>query len=307
LTGTRLRVAARGSAKIFALLVVLGSCAESQVSPAANSQTPESYRVSVDVNLVVLNAAVRDRQGRFVSDLRQQDFEVYEDGVLQNIQFFQHEDVAVTVGLVVDHSSSMRPRLAHVITAAQSFVKFSNPEDQMFVVNFNERVSMGLPEAIRFSNEAKELGGAIYGFPVTGDKKVLLVISDGGDNASAHSLAQVTDLAGRSTAIIYTIGIFDLDDADRNPAVLSRLAQATGGEAFFPSQLSEVAAICERIARDIRNQYTIGYVPANAARNSAYRTIRVAAHRASGRLFVRTRAGYIAAGNSPESKKANPK
>lgn len=131
------------------------------------------------------------------------------------------------------------------------------------------------------------------------DKKVLLVISDGGDNASVHSLAQVTDLAGRSSAIIYTIGLFDLDDPDRNPAVLHRLAQATGGEAFLPNQLDEVVGICERIAREIRNQYTIGYVPTTAARSGAYRTIRVAA-RATGRgkLFVRTRTGYITAGES---------
>jgi len=327
MTGTRLRVAARDIVKVFALLVLLMTCAESQVPSAPSSQASESYRVSVDANFVVLNATVRDRQGRFVSDLLQQDFEVYEDGVLQSIRLFQHEDIAVTVGLVVDHSGSMYPRLAQVITAARSFVQFSNPEDEMFVVNFNEKVSMGLPGATKFSNDSTTLGAAIFGFPVTGetalydaivkalerlqegrhDKKALLVISDGGDNASVHNLAQVTDLAARSTALIYTIGIFDLDDADRNPAVLNRLAQATGGEAFFPSQLSEVVAICERIARDIRNQYTIGYVPANAARKGAYRTIRVAAHRAGGGLVVRTRAGYIAEGESPTGKKETPK
>jgi VWFA-related protein len=331
MTGTPLRVAARDIVKAFAFLVLLGTDAVSQVSPAPNNPASESYRVSVDVNLLVLNATVRDRQGRFVSDLRQQDFEVYEDSVLQTIQLFQHEDVPVTVGLVVDHSGSMHPRLAQVITAAQSFVKFSNPEDQMFVVNFNERVSMGLPDAMRFSNDSTELGAAILRFPVTGetalydaivkalgrlqegrhDKKVLIVISDGGDNASVHNLAQVTDLAGRSTAIIYTVGLFTPEDPDRNPAVLNRLAEATGGEAFFPHELSEVVAICERIARDIRNQYTIGYVPANTARTSAYRTIRVAAHRVGGRLFVRTRAGYIPEGESsagkPAAKKVTPK
>jgi Ca-activated chloride channel family protein len=319
MTGTPVRVAA--------FLVLLGTDAVSQVSPAPNNQSPESYRVSVDVNLLVLNATVRDRQGRFVSDLRQQDFEVYEDGVLQNIQLFRYEDVPVTVGLVIDHSGSMHPRLAHVITAAQSFVKFSNPEDQMFVVNFNEKVSMGLPDAVRFSNDSTALGSAILRFPVTGqtalydaivkalerlregrhDKKVLIVISDGGDNASVHNLAQVTGLAGRSTAIIYTVGLFAPEDQDQNPAVLRRLAEATGGEAFFPHELSEVVGICERIARDIRNQYTIGYAPANPAHTDAYRAIRVAAHRTGGRLFVRTRAGYIAEGESPAGKKQTSK
>lgn len=313
-------VAANGIVKTFAFLVLLGSFAGSQVAPAANSQDTESYRLSVDVNLVVLQATVRDRQGRFAAGLRKQDFEVYEDGVLQSIRLFQHEDVAVTVGLVVDHSGSMHPKIADVTAAAKSFVKFSNPEDEMFVVNFNDRVSIGLPPAIQFSNDATQLAAAIWRFPAFGqtklydaivttlerlqqgrhDKKVLLVISDGGDNASVHSLAQVTDLAGRSTAIIYTIGLFGIDDPDRNPKVLHRLAQATGGEAFFPDQFDEVVGICERIAREIRNQYTIGYVPTAAAHSGAYRTIRVVARATGrGRLFVRARTGYITAAEAP--------
>jgi VWFA-related protein len=126
------------------------------------------------------------------------------------------------------------------------------------------------------------------------DKKVLIVVSDGGDNASAYTLAQVMKLAGRSSAVIYTVGLFDQQDPDQNPGALRRLAQATGGEVFLPGQLDEVVAICERIARDIRHQYTIGYVPINPSRNGAYRAIRVLA-RAKGRdgLSVRTRTGYI--------------
>jgi len=309
--------AAHGIVKTLALLVLLGSYAGAQVSPASNSQDTEAYRLSVDVNLVVLHATVGDREGRFAAGLRAQDFEVYEQGVRQSIRLFQHEDVAVSVGLVVDHSVSMHPKLAEVTTAAKSFVQFSNPDDEMFVVNFNERVSMGLPGAFRFSHDSTELAAAIWRFPANGqtalydaivkalerlqegrnDKKVLLVISDGGDNASVHKLAQVTELAGRSTAIIYTVGLFDLDDPDQNPGMLHRLAQATGGEAFLPGQLDEVVDICERIAREIRNQYTIGYVPTTPVRNGAYRTIRVVARaEGRGRLFVRTRTGYIAGG-----------
>jgi Ca-activated chloride channel family protein len=286
--------------------------AGSQTVPAGNDQDP-AYRLSVDVNLVVLHATVRDRQGGFAANLREQDFQVYEDGVLQKLHLFQHEDIPVTVGLVVDHSGSMRPKLRDVTAAARGFVQFSNPEDQMFVVNFNEIVSMGLPATTRFSNDSAALGGAIWGAPAYGetalydalvkalarvqegrwDKKVLLVISDGGDNASSHSLAQVTGIAERSSALIYTIGLFDERDLDWNPRVLHRLAKATGGEAFFPRQLGEVVSICERIAREIRNQYTIGYVP-TTVRKGVYRTIRVVA-RAEGRdkLFVRTRAGYV--------------
>ena len=119
------------------------------------------------------------------------------------------------------------------------------------------------------------------------------MVSDGGDNASTHNLGEVMRLAEQSSAVIYTIGLFDEDDADRNPGVLKRLAQTTGGETFLPSQLSEVAPICERIAGDIRHQYTIGYVPANLPHDGVYRAVRVVA-RANGhdKLSVRTRTGY---------------
>jgi VWFA-related protein len=127
------------------------------------------------------------------------------------------------------------------------------------------------------------------------DKKVLVVVSDGGDNASERSLDQVMELAGQSSAVIYTVGIFDESDEDRNPGVLKRLAQATGGEAFLPDQVGEVVAICERIARDIRHQYTFGYAPSNPARDGSYRAIRVLARsNGPGKLSVRTRKGYIA-------------
>jgi Ca-activated chloride channel family protein len=286
-------------------------------------QVPSADHILVDVNLVVLSPTVRDRQGRFVSDLRQQDFEVYEDRVRQPIRLFRHDDIPVTVGLVVDHSGSMRPKMPDVIAAARSFVGSSNPEDELFVVNFNEHVTLGLPEAIRFTNRADELERAISKTAATGktalydaistalerlqagsrDKRVLIVISDGGDNASARSLAQVLQMAGQSSALVYTIGIFDLDDEDRNPNVLKQLARETGGEAFFPEHLNEVVANCERIARDIRNQYTIGYASTNAAQPGVYRAIRVAAGAAGhGKLSVHARAGYIAAGESAPVK-----
>jgi VWFA-related protein len=126
------------------------------------------------------------------------------------------------------------------------------------------------------------------------EKKVLLVISDGGDNRSAHTLPEVVKSAEQSQAVFYTIGIFADDDPDRNPAVLKHLAEATGGEAFFPRELKDVPLECEQIARDIRRQYVLGYASSNPARNGGYRAIRVVAHAAGrGKLSVRTRAGYI--------------
>jgi VWFA-related protein len=296
-----------------------------QPSAAAPERDPEPFRISMDVALVVLHATVIDRQGGFVSDLTQQDFEVLEDGKPQQIRVFTNEDVPVTVGLVVDHSSSMKPKLPEVSAAARTFVKLSNREDEMFVVNFNEHVSLGLPAKVRFTDSVAQLQDAITAAPADGrtalydaiakaldelqagsrDKKVLIVVSDGGDNASALSQAQVMRLAGQSSAVIYTIGIFDEDDEDRNPGMLRHLAQVTGGEAFLVEQVSEVEAISKRIARDIRHQYTIGYVPAAVTRDGASHIIRVHAHaKGRERLSVRTRTSYVAGGERGLSEKS---
>ena len=283
----------------------------------------EAPPISVDVDLVMLHATVTDHHGHLVANLTKDDFQVYENTLPQQIQLFQHEDVPVAAGLVVDHSGSMHNKLAEVSSAARTFVHSSNPDDQVFVVNFNEEVTLGLPAAVRFSNSPPELEHAILRAPAGGktalydaivgalgqlkasklDKKVLLVISDGGDNASTHSLAEVLDLAGQSSAIIYTVGIYDQDDPDRNPRVLRRLAHETGGEAFFPAKLSAVVDICAGIAHDIRSQYTMGYEPAVPTRSGGYRAIRVVARAPGhGKLLVRTRTGYIA---RPELQQKN--
>ncbi len=137
------------------------------------------------------------------------------------------------------------------------------------------------------------------------DKRALIVVSDGGDNASRRTLDELMKLAERSTAIIYTVGVFDHDDQDKNPEVLKHLARATGGEAFFPALPGEVSDICGRIARDIRHQYTLGYVPSNPARDGSYRSIRViAVSKDRGKLIVRTRTGYRAGAPPPHNEQA---
>ena len=300
-----------GALPLFFLAV--GQCLPAQTGPPPGDST-----ISVDVNLVVLHATVLDRKGGFVSGLRKEDFHVYEDGAPQVIRVFDHEDVPVAVGLAVDNSGSMSRKRKEVTAAALAFVHASNPRDEMFVVNFNERVSFGLPNTRLFSASAAELEGALNRIPANGktalydaieagldhlkraelDKKVLIAISDGGDNASHYKLGQVLESAGRSDAIVYTVGLFDEDDADRNPGVLRKIAGATGGEAFLPQHTSEVVPICEQIAEDIRNQYTIGYIPSNQKLDDALRTIKVTASGRHGeKLLVRTRAGYVA---SPE-------
>ncbi|MFN0172718.1 MAG: VWA domain-containing protein [Bryobacteraceae bacterium] len=313
----------RGVVQVIALpvivLIALGGGTETQVPPPLDAQDLESYRISVDVSLVVLHATVSDRQGGFASNLREQDFKVQEDGLPQQIRLFKYEDTPVTVGLVVDHSGSMRPKLDEVIAAARTFAQSSNPKDQMFVVNFNEHVTLGLPDSVQFTDSSAELERAIGRTLATGktalydaiaralervragsrDKRVLIIISDGDDTASVHSRAQIVNLVKQSSATIYTVGLFDHDDPDANPGVLNQLAKVTGGEAFFPERLSEVEAICARIAHDIRHQYTIGYIPKNPTRDGGYRAIRVVARAADhGKLVVRTRTGYTPTGES---------
>ncbi len=288
-------------------------------------EQPDNFRISVDVELVMMHATVRDHAGHAVADLTQQDFQVSKDGKPQEIRIFRHEDSPVTIGLVVDHSGSMRNKLNQVTTAARTFVRASNRADKMFVVNFNEKVSLGLGAEGRFSDSAEELSNAIWSArPVgktalydailealrglekdSGEKKALIVISDGGDNASEASLDRILTLAEQSNALIYTIGIFDEGDADRNPKVLRRLAQETGGEAYFPAELGETVQICERIARDLRDQYTIGFFSSNG-KAGAYHTLRLTAQsKTQGKLSVRTRAGYRSGGQGKPGNGGN--
>jgi Ca-activated chloride channel homolog len=297
------------------LLLFLPGVARPQTSSPSQSAPGGPYTLKVNVDMVVLHATVEDKKGVLVSGLGKRDLQVYEDGVLQQITYFSHEDIPVTVGLVIDNSGSMGPKRSDVIAAALAFARSSNPDDQMFVVNFNEHVSFGLPAGTPFTDQSAQLQVALSRIMANGetalydalaiglehlrkgsrDKKVLIVISDGGDNASVHNLPQIMAMAGQSDAIIYALGLFDEDDPDRNPRVLKQLAHATGGEAFLPASLNEVVPICEQIAHDIRNQYTIAYVPTNRQLDGTYRAIQVRAGTPAGRrLEVRTRTGYYA-------------
>jgi VWFA-related protein len=288
----------------------------SQNRDAIEPKQADPYVLRTNVDLVVLRATVRDRKGAPVSGLTKENFQVYEDKALQRIESFSHDDIPVTVGLVIDSSGSMRPKRSDVISAALAFVRSSNPEDQIFVVNFNEHVSLGLSANSPFTSDAAQLETALSRNVITGmtalydaiatgleqlqrgkwDKKVLVVVSDGGDNASKGNLAQVMSMVSQSNAVIYTMGIFDETDEDRNPRVLKQLSRASGGEAFFPKTLQGILPICEQIAHDIRSQYTITFVPTNRKQNGVYRAIDVKAHETPGgrRLSVITRAGYSA-------------
>lgn len=308
----------------LALLVLLAvpHVSQTQIPPSAVLQQDNPSTIKMTVGLVVLHATTENQKGVPVPGLNKENFQVFEDGIAQRIEFFGHGDIPVTVGLVVDGSGSMGSKRSDVISAARTFVESSNANDEMFVVNFNEHVRFGLPEDVPFTSHAAPLQLAIALSPTAGetalydaiaaglehlkkgnrDKKVLIVISDGGDNASSHTLKQITKLAVESDAVIYTIGLFDESDADGNPGVLKSLARTTGGEVFLPETIGDLVPVCARIARDIRNQYAIAYTPTNSNQDGGYRSILVKANAPGGdHLVVRTRPGYYAPTAQPRS------
>ena len=299
----------------IATLVLPGTIA-GQTGGVPDRQTSGAPLISDNVNLVVLHATVRNRKGEFVSGLRANDFRVFENGRSQKIQVFSHEDQPVAAGLIVDSSGSMGPKRAAVVAGAMEFAHKSNPGDQLFALDFNERVYSGMPGGEMFTASSADLEKAILAGPDSGrtalydaitagyqrvgraerDKKVLIVISDGGDNASRTTFKDVLAQAKRSSVIVFAIGIFDENDPDSRPDVLKRIARVTGGEAWFPRNAAEVKALCAKIAEDIRNQYTIGYSPSDSRMDGTYRSITVTAASPNGeKLKVRTRAGYVAA------------
>jgi len=281
--------------------------------PAGNQQESQEFTIRTTSRLVLLDVSVKDSAGGLVAGLAKQNFQIYEDGKLQQITQFAHADIPVTVGLVVDESGSMRQKQPEVITAALAFIHASNPQDEVFVINFNEKARRGLPDIQLFSDDIEQLRAALWRGVPQGrtalydaikmalqqldfgrrDKKTLVVISDGGDNISTRKLPDVMQEVMRSVATIYTIGIFDQDDPDQNPGVLNRIARLSGGSAYFPEKLDEIGPICREIAKDIRTRYTIGYIPA-AEQKTAERHIKVVARSENGqKLVVRTRTSYL--------------
>lgn len=278
----------------------------------AEAQTARFRSAASD--LVVLAASVTDRDGGFVEGLPVERFTIYDNGKPQPIALFSNEDTPVSVGLVIDSSSSMARKMAEVVAATVAFARSSNPRDELFALAFNDGVREALG-ARRFllASDIGELTETIGSLRAEGRtslydailaglerldegsraRKVLIVMSDGGDNASRATLADVLDRARRSDAAIYTIGLFDRDDPDANPGVLRQLAQTTGGERYLPASAGPLLKACEQIARDIRSGYTLAFEP--TTRDGSYHRVQIRIDRAPGRrLNVRTRQGYFA-------------
>ena len=284
------------------------------------------FTMRQNVDEVVLNCTVVDSRGRLVTGLTRNDFKVWEDKVPQTISFFQHADVPVSMGILVDNSGSMRDKLPAVREAALDLVRASNPKDEAFIVNFSDEAYLDQGFTSDISKMETALshidargGTALYDAVVASadqlakhaknSKQVLLIITDGEDDASTltaqQAIRRVQDLHGPE---IYAIGLLYNDSGDearRARKALIALTAETGGLAYFPHSLQNVDEIAEEVAKDIRNQYSIGYHPTKPFSKGGFRTVRVdASAPGHGRLTVRTRTGYYA--TTSAAHKANP-
>ncbi len=288
--------------------------ARSQDAPADSNDTGGSQVIRSEADLVALPVIVTDRHGHAVSGLKEDDFHVYVDGKPQAIELFMHGDAPVTAGLIIDCSGSMRSNREKVTEAAKDFLSSSNPQDQIFVVNFNETAHLALPADVPFTSNVSQLVSAVATGPSEGltalydaiavglhhlalganRKKALIIISDGGDDASYTNLKKTLAAVQRSSTVIYTIGIVASDQANVDPGVLKKMAKDTGGESYFPRSTEQLPGICQQIARDLRQQYTIAFLPNRTDHKSGFRKIRVTVKAPGyGRLHVRTRLGYL--------------
>jgi VWFA-related protein len=284
--------------------------------PVATAQPPEEQQVfKAGAELVVLHVNVFDGRSDAVPNLPQSAFTVYEDDKPQDVSFFEAGDVPVTVGLVIDNSTSMLTERGLVFAGTKAFAESSHSEDQMFAVVFNEHVRFGLPRSIDFTTNRLQLiaslgrftpGGktALYDAVIAGldhlekgayQKHVLVVLSDGGDNASAHSEKEMLQRVEASSALIYTIVDPDVfTPGEGNRGVLRRLAKLSGGLAYFPKSERDVVANFTEIARNIRRGYSIGYTPGSTTHehNRPHRVKVTVRMPGRGDLSVRVRNGY---------------
>ncbi|HUB83887.1 MAG TPA: VWA domain-containing protein [Bryobacteraceae bacterium] len=303
-------------------LLIAGAASIVRRGKALEPQNEPGSTFRSDVRLVVLDVSVKDRAGGFVPGLTKDNFKVLENGLPQPIVVFAREDLPVTVGILVDESRSMLPKRPDVLIAARTLIAEGNRDDEIFVLKFNDTVRRGLPANQLFSSDMKALNTALYVGRPEGrtalydavfdglsqlelghrDKKALVLISDGGDNASHHDRREIFQKLDRSIATIYAVGLYDEDDSDWSPGVLSHLARVSGGEAYFPPTSSDMTEVCRAIAKDIRTRYTVGYAPP-ASNGGSLRRIHVSvAARAHGRLIARARTQYRYEEAPPESK-----
>jgi VWFA-related protein len=277
------------------------------------SRTSGEFKLVSEVRLVLLDAGVSDGEGEFVTGLMKEAFHVFDNGVERPITVFAGEDQPVTLGIVIDASGSMRARRAEVTQAAATLIAHSNPEDEVFLVFFGDTVQFGLPEEIPFSNDTDLLRRSLRAMPVGGrtalhdgilaalahldrgkhGRHALVVISDGGDNASRASEAELRERLVQSRATLYAVGIHDLAQRERAPGFLKKLAAVSGGLSRFPEVAAQLDTIARQIAADMRGRYVVGF-PAAAVSRREERKVRLKVAGGGGKWKVRARQSYVA-------------
>jgi Ca-activated chloride channel family protein len=281
----------------------------------------QPYSLSVDVDLIVLNVRVLDKNRQSVHGLSKENFVVEDDGKRQDISLFIGQESPATIGLVLDSSASMNSRHSDVRAAALRFIQSSHPRDQIFVMYFNERLHWPLPQNQPFTGDINVLeralawnglGGrtALYDALAAGlghsgrgewEKRALIVLTDGGDNASSKTLPQVLRFAQESNVTIYTIGLFDALAVGSSQPVLRKLAALTGGDAYLPHTIDQLAPVWDEISHGIRTQYTIGYRPSQTVFDGKLHKLRVRVKPPDhAKVTVHTRPGYLARKATPE-------
>jgi Ca-activated chloride channel family protein len=285
------------------------------VIASAQTQPPEKPPETIfrsDTDLVPLNVSVFDASGQVIKGLPKSSFTVFENNVKQEISVFRQEDVPVSLGLLIDSSASMANKKDRVASAAVAMVKASNPDDEVFILDFNEEANIvqdftsdlvSLEKSlrnIRTKGETAMRDAALLGMDhlrgkARRDKKVLVIITDGEDNSSISTQQHVIDEAHQNNTIVYAIGLLGEEqpkNAERARAQLEELTLATGGRSWFLADVSAIAAVMPEIAHEIRNQYVIAYKPSDPAKDGKFRTIRVEVNVPG--ATVRTRSGYYA-------------
>ena len=250
-----------------------------------------TFKLNVNVDLTEVHVNVTDEKDRPVGNLKQENFRIFEDRTEQKIAVFKHEDIPVSLGLVVDNSRSIEPRKQRLDAAALSFVRKSNAEDEAFIVHFDDTARLD----IDFTDSVPRLEDALAGAKPFGQtaiydalilaldhmehakhsKRAILLITDGVDNSSNHTLSEAVEAAKRSRVAVYTVGLLSVSGGQKAEDSLVHIAEASGGRAFFPNNVDEARTYMERVARDLREQYTVGYFPTNTARTGGWRSIRV--------------------------------
>ena len=277
------------------------------------------YKLAVNVDLTEVHVSVTDEKDRPIGDLKKDNFKIFEDRTEQKLSVFKHEDLPVSLGLVIDNSRSMEPRKERMDTAALSFVRKSNPDDETFIVHFDDEARLdrdftdSIPLLEKTLSDAKPYGQtAIYDALILAlehmqyakhPKKAVLLFTDGVDNSSKHTLGEAIEATRRAHVAVYTVGLLSASGGQKAEDSLVRIAEASGGRAYFPLTLDEARSYMERVARDLREQYTLGYFPSNASHNGAWRSLRIEVTPPAGvppavKLNANYRHGYYGPGDS---------